>query len=106
MMLSSDESQKLCRNLKESGETLQMRASKEAITFGVQGGICTGTRMLAVILPQDRTVEQIVDGPVPQVREQIGELNQLIPQVRVFESIDEQIVDVPCLRSENSVLKS
>lgn len=65
MMLSSDESQKLRVNLKESGETLQMRASKEAITFGVQGGIGTGTRMLAVILPQDRTVEQIVDGPVP-----------------------------------------
>ena len=96
--------------VKESGETLQMRASKGAITCGVQGDIGTGTRMLAVILPQ--TLEQvigevmvilneriqeciaeevievmefgrvtwcriaewskIVDGPVPQVREQIG----------------------------------
>ena len=52
-------------------------------------------------LVQDRRVEQIVDGPVPQVREQIGEVNQLIPQERVPESRDEQIdVSVPQIREQ------
>ena len=144
MKLLSDESQKLCGNLKGSDATLQMRASKGAITFGVQGGIGTGTRMLDVILPhtqeqineaamvipkerireciaeeiievvefgprdlvQDRTVEQIVDGPVLQVPEQVGEVNQLIPQERVPESIDEQIVDVsvPQIRKVTQII--
>ena len=37
MKLSSDESQKLCGNLKESGETLQMRASKGVHHFRCPG---------------------------------------------------------------------
>ena len=34
------------QNLKEFGETMQMRASKEEITFSVQGDIDTGSEML------------------------------------------------------------
>ena len=56
MKLSSDESQKLCGNLKESCETLQMSASKEAIPL---------ERL------QQSTVEQIIDVPVSQIREEI-----------------------------------
>ena len=35
--LPSAEFQKICRDLKESGGTLQVKASKEAIRFSVQG---------------------------------------------------------------------
>ena len=45
MKLSADESQKLCGNLKEFGETLQMRSSKGTITFSVQGDSGTGFGM-------------------------------------------------------------
>jgi proliferating cell nuclear antigen len=44
--LPSNEFQKICRDLKEFGETMQMRASKEGITFSVQGDIGTGNVML------------------------------------------------------------
>ena len=44
--LPSSEFQKICRDLKEFGETMQMRASKEGITFSVQGDIGTGNVML------------------------------------------------------------
>ena len=37
----------------------------------------------------------IVDGPVPQFSEEIGEVVVLFPQERVQQRIDEQIVDVP-----------
>merc|ERR1712014_440537 len=44
--LPSAEFQKICRDLKEFGETMQMRANKEGITFSVQGDIGTGNVML------------------------------------------------------------
>merc|ERR1719476_523346 len=44
--LPSGEFQKICRDLKEFGETMQMRASKEGITFSVQGDVGTGNVML------------------------------------------------------------
>merc|ERR1712165_616808 len=44
--LPSAEFQKICRDLKEFGETMQMKASKEGITFSVQGDIGAGNVML------------------------------------------------------------
>merc|ERR1712151_1034488 len=44
--LPSVEFQKICRDLKEFGETMQMKASKEGITFSVQGDAGGGTVML------------------------------------------------------------
>merc|ERR1712222_68948 len=44
--LPSSEFQKICRDLKEFGETLQMSASKEGIKFSVQGDVGTGNVML------------------------------------------------------------
>merc|ERR1711972_803642 len=44
--LLSSEFQKICRDLKEFGETMQMKASKEGITFSVQGDIGAGNVML------------------------------------------------------------
>merc|ERR1712054_638438 len=44
--LPSSEFQKICRDLKEFGETMQMRASKEGIRFSVQGDIGTGNVLL------------------------------------------------------------
>merc|ERR1712107_659619 len=44
--LPSSEFQKICRDLKEFGETMQMRASKEGITFSVHGDIGTGNVLL------------------------------------------------------------
>merc|ERR1712156_609505 len=44
--LPSGEFQKICRDLKEFGETMQMKASKEGITFSVQGDVGTGNVML------------------------------------------------------------
>merc|ERR1712178_465935 len=44
--LPSSEFQKICRDLKEFGETMQMKASKEGITFSVQGDLGTGNVML------------------------------------------------------------
>merc|ERR1712209_232514 len=44
--LPSSEFQKICRDLKEFGETMQMKASKEGITFSVQGDIGSGNVML------------------------------------------------------------
>merc|ERR1712187_518021 len=44
--LPSSEFQKICRDLKEFGETMQMKASKEGITFSVQGDVGTGNVML------------------------------------------------------------
>ena len=43
---------------------------------------------------QQRTVEQIVDGPVPQVLEQIVEVVNVVPQDRISERNLEQIVEV------------
>jgi len=44
--LPSGEFQKICRDLKEFGETMQIKASKEGITFSVQGDLGTGNVML------------------------------------------------------------
>jgi len=40
------EFQKICRDLKEFGETMQVKASKEGITFSVQGDMGAGNVML------------------------------------------------------------
>eukprot|EP00971_Amphidinium_carterae_P002294 45210-Amphidinium_carterae.1 len=39
--LPSSEFQKICKDLKEFGETMQVKASKEGITFSVQAGLAT-----------------------------------------------------------------
>merc|ERR1711877_84679 len=44
--LPSSEFQKICRDLKEFGETMQLSASKEGIKFSVQGDIGSGNVML------------------------------------------------------------
>mmetsp|Transcript_127873 Transcript_127873/g.272694 ORF Transcript_127873/g.272694 Transcript_127873/m.272694 type:complete len:260 (-) Transcript_127873:161-940(-) len=44
--LPSSEFQKICRDLKEFGETMTMKASKEGLTFSVQGDIGAGNVML------------------------------------------------------------
>jgi len=44
--LPSAEFQKICRDLKEFGETMQVKASKEGITFSVQGDAGGGNIML------------------------------------------------------------
>merc|ERR1719356_2402277 len=44
--LPSGEFQKICRDLKEFGETMQVKASKEGITFSVQGDVGSGNVML------------------------------------------------------------
>jgi len=44
--MPSSEFQKICRDLKEFGETLQMSASKEGLKFSVQGDLGSGNVML------------------------------------------------------------
>jgi len=44
--LPSSEFQKICRDLREFGETMQIKASKEGITFSVQGDVGAGNVML------------------------------------------------------------
>merc|ERR1712226_1143787 len=44
--LPSAEFQKICRDLKEFGETMQVKASKEGITFCVQGNTGSGNVLL------------------------------------------------------------
>merc|ERR1719213_1350663 len=44
--LPSSEFSKICRDLKEFGETMSMKATKEGITFTVQGDIGTGNVLL------------------------------------------------------------
>merc|ERR1711879_848155 len=44
--LPSAEFQRICRDLREFGETLHVKASKEGITFSVQGDIGAGNVML------------------------------------------------------------
>merc|ERR1712019_61251 len=44
--LPSGEFQKICKDLKEFGETMQMKASKEGLTFSVQGDLGSGNVML------------------------------------------------------------
>merc|ERR1711972_1038760 len=44
--LPSSEFQKICKDLKEFGETMQIKANKEGITFSVQGDVGTGNVLL------------------------------------------------------------
>mmetsp|Transcript_2276 Transcript_2276/g.3906 ORF Transcript_2276/g.3906 Transcript_2276/m.3906 type:complete len:258 (+) Transcript_2276:67-840(+) len=44
--LPSSEFMKICKDLKEFGETMQVKASKEGITFSVQGDMGTGNVLL------------------------------------------------------------
>jgi len=44
--MPSAEFQKICRDLKEFGETMQIKASKEGITFSVKGDVGGGNVML------------------------------------------------------------
>merc|ERR1712157_308569 len=44
--LPSSEFQKICKDLKEFGETMQVSASKEGIKFSVQGDVGSGNVML------------------------------------------------------------
>merc|ERR1712054_14041 len=44
--MPSSEFQKICRDLKEFGETMQLSASKEGLRFSVQGDVGTGNVML------------------------------------------------------------
>merc|ERR1712054_473169 len=44
--LPSGEFQKICKDLKEFGETMQVSASKEGIKFSVQGDVGSGNVML------------------------------------------------------------
>merc|ERR1712187_978304 len=44
--LPSGEFQKICRDLKEFGETMQVKADKEGITFSVTGDVGTGNVLL------------------------------------------------------------
>merc|ERR1711976_1103919 len=44
--LPSGEFQKICRDLKEFGETMQMSASKEGLKFSVSGDVGSGNVML------------------------------------------------------------
>merc|ERR1712232_1508182 len=50
--LPSSEFQKICRDLKEFGETMQVSASKEGIKFSVAGDVGSGNVMLK---PRDET---------------------------------------------------
>merc|ERR1711937_762552 len=64
--LPSAEFQKICRDLKEFGETMQVKASKEGITFSVQGDAGGGNVMLKpreADKPEDR-VALTVNEPV------------------------------------------
>merc|ERR1712066_973788 len=44
--MPSGEFQKICRDLKEFGETIQVKADKEGITFSVNGDVGTGHVLL------------------------------------------------------------
>merc|ERR1719309_1723195 len=57
--LPSAEFQKICRDLKEFGETMQVKANKEGITFSVQGDVGAGNVMLKpreAEKPEDRVI--------------------------------------------------
>merc|ERR1711862_294140 len=53
--LPSAEFQKICRDLKEFGETMQVSASKEGIKFSVQGDVGAGNVMLK---PREGSLEK------------------------------------------------
>jgi len=57
--MPSSEFQKICRDLKEFGETLTMKASKEGITFSVQGDIGAGNVMMKPREAPDKPEESV-----------------------------------------------
>merc|ERR1712048_1350181 len=64
--MPSGEFQKICRDLKEFGETMTVKADKEGITFSVQGDLGTGNVMLKpreAEKPEDK-VSSTVQEPV------------------------------------------
>jgi len=64
--LPSSEFQRICRDLREFGETMHVKASKEGITFSVQGDVGNGNVMLKpreTEKPEDR-VSLTVHEPV------------------------------------------
>merc|ERR1712003_588185 len=64
--MPSAEFQKICRDLKEFGETMQVKASKDGITFSVQGDLGAGNVMLKP-RESDKPEEKValkVDEPV------------------------------------------
>merc|ERR1712176_241670 len=64
--LPSAEFQKICRDLKEFGETMQVKAAKDGITFSVQGDLGAGNVMLKP-RESEKPEEQValkVDEPV------------------------------------------
>merc|ERR1712099_164843 len=64
--LPSAEFQKICRDLKEFGETMQVKASKEGITFSVQGDAGGGNVML-----KPRAAEKAEDSVALTVHEPV-----------------------------------
>merc|ERR1711988_1175450 len=64
--MPSAELQKICRDLKEFGETMQVRASKEGIRFTVNGDIGSGNVML-----KPREAEKPEDGVSLTVHEPV-----------------------------------
>merc|ERR1711870_191396 len=64
--LPSSEFQKICRDLKEFGETMQVSASKEGIKFSVQGDVGGGNVML-----KPREAEKAEDKVTLTVREPV-----------------------------------
>merc|ERR1712060_261319 len=65
--LPSAEFQKICRDLKEFGETMQVKATKEGITFTVQGDMGAGNVML-----KPRAAEKPEDAVNLTVHEQVS----------------------------------
>merc|ERR1712019_98223 len=64
--LPSGEFQKICRDLKEFGETMQMSASKEGIKFSVAGDVGSGNVML-----KPREAERLEDKVTLTVHEPV-----------------------------------
>merc|ERR1711904_752138 len=64
--MPSAEFQKICRDLKEFGETMQVQASKEGIRFSVQGDIGSGNVML-----KPREAEKLEDAVSLTVHEPV-----------------------------------
>jgi len=64
--MPSTEFQKICRDLKEFGETMQVVASKEGIKFSVQGDIGSGNVML-----KPREAEKVEDKVTLTVHEPV-----------------------------------
>merc|ERR1711907_136440 len=62
--LPSAEFQKVCRDLKEFGETMQIQASKDGLRFSVQGDVGTGNVMLKPRdseKPEDRVTLKVTE---------------------------------------------